>query len=485
MVGAGYRHLHGEAGRRRDWASRRGLSVGQWLFWAGLAAALVWGLILRPSHTALLVVAVVQSGFVLMGCWRLLLTVVSRRRPSSAPEPEAWPRYTVLAALHDEAAVTQQLIRRLAALDYPPDRLQAMLLLEADDAPTIAAALNAERPDWLEVVIVPDGTPRTKPRALNYGLARATGELVTIYDAEDEPHPMQLKEAGSHFMADHAGRLGCLQAPLRIRPATGKRFHERFLSRQFAVEYAALFEVTLPAMARLGLPFPLGGTSNHFRASALRAVGGWDAWNVTEDADLGLALWRAGWRQGVIASPTLEAAPTRLYDWLPQRTRWLKGYMQTWGVHTRNPFGLGLGGVLAMILSIGGTIAAAASHAAALTGVAATVLVALVAGLPPQASLTALGVLAFGVVSAWISCWLGARRAGVPYDLRDILLAPLCWALLSLAFAHAVQRLIREPFAWDKTAHLPDESELHAPVPPPSASSSPDDNGLRIRPVSL
>lgn len=479
MVGAGNRHLRGGAARRRQWASQRGLSLGQWLFWAGLAAVLTWGLILQTTATALAVVLIVQLGFIVMGAWRILLAVASRRRPSSAPPPSIWPRYTVLAALHDEAEVTPQLIRRLAALDYPPDSLQALLLLEAHDAPTIAAALNADRPDWLEVVVVPDGAPRTKPRALNHGLARATGDLVTIYDAEDEPHPLQLREAAARFAADRGGRLGCLQAPLRIRPTHSRRFGERFLSRQFAVEYAALFEVALPAMARMGLPFPLGGTSNHFRIEALRDVGGWDAWNVTEDADLGLALWRAGWTQHVIASPTWEAAPEHLYDWLPQRTRWLKGFMQTWGVHTRAPMGLGWRGGLALCLTIGGTIAAAASHAAAITGVAAIVLVALIAGLPPQASLMALGVLGFGVVSAWISGLIGARRAGVPYGPLDMILSPGAWALLSLAFLHAAHRLVTQPFAWDKTAHRPD------PTDTPALPEAEDDNGLRIEGVSL
>ncbi|MGQ2990006.1 MAG: glycosyltransferase family 2 protein [Brevundimonas sp.] len=465
--------------RRRHWASQRGLSLGQWLFWAGLAALIAWGVVLEPRRTGLVLIVGVQLGFIAMGGWRILLTVASRRRPPAAPPPPVWPRYTVLAALHDEAVVIPQLVRRLAAIDYPPDRLQGLLLLEAHDASTITAALNADRPDWLEVVIVSDGAPRTKPRALNYGLARATGDLVTIYDAEDQPHPQQLREAAARFAADRSGRLGCLQAPLRIRPPQGTRFSERFLARQFAVEYAALFEVTLPAMAQLGLPFPLGGTSNHFRAEALREVGGWDAWNVTEDADLGFSLWRAGWKLHIIGRPTWEAAPERLYDWLPQRTRWLKGFMQTWGVHTRDLWSLGLRGALALSLSIGGALTAAASHAAAITGVAAVVLVALVAGLPPQTSFMALGVLAFGVISAWINGLIGARRAGVPYGPVDMLLAPGAWALLSLAFLHAAHRLVTEPFTWDKTAHRPDTVDL-TPVEPAS-----NDNGLRIESVSL
>ena len=175
-----------------------------------------------------------------------------------------------------------QLIERLSRIDYPSDKLQGFLLLEAHDQATIAVARAAVRPSWLELLLIPPGSPQTKPRALNSGLALATGALLTVYDAEDTPDPLQLREAAARFAADPTGRLACLQAPLRIRAG------RLFLERQFAAEYASLFETALPGMARLGLPFPLGGTSNHFRVDALRAVGGWDAWNVTEDADLAL-----------------------------------------------------------------------------------------------------------------------------------------------------------------------------------------------------
>lgn len=462
-------------GRRppaRPGAACRGLSLGQWLFWTGSLAVLATGMVAVAETTALILFVIVQIGFLATAAWRLLLTAAALW--PEAPEPRlevpalrAWPRYTVMAALHDEAAVTAQLISRLAAIDYPPERLQGLLLLEADDAPTLAAALTTPRPDWLEVVIVPDGRPRTKPRALNHGLARAHGELLTIYDAEDAPHPGQLREAAARFSADRNGDLGCLQAPLRIRPAPEADLGGRFLGRQFAVEYAALFEAALPAMARLGLPFPLGGTSNHFRMAALRDVGGWDAWNVTEDADLGLALWRAGWRLGVIRLPTLEAAPTRLYDWLPQRTRWLKGYLQTWGVHTRDPRGLGWRGELALVMMIGAPLVSAATHALSLAAITAVVLVALIAGLPPMAPTAAVIVMAIGAASAWINGFVGARRAGASFGLFEIATSPALWALLSLALAQAVWRLLREPFAWDKTAHAPDPvapAPDHAPM---------------------
>lgn len=451
-------------------AVRRGVSVFQALSLAlvlvvGLGALVVW----EAAATAWLTLCV-QIGFVVLAVWRIATIVISRNGspapPSAMERPQGgWPRYTILAALHDEAEVVGQLISRLAEIDYPADRLEALLLLEAHDAATIAAARRADRPHWMRVVIVPPGAPQTKPRALNFGLARARGDLVTIYDAEDDPDPFQLREAAHRFAADVTGRLACLQAPLRIRRRARDGHAAPFLDRQFAVEYASLFEVALPALARLGLPFPLGGTSNHFRADVLKAVGGWDAWNVTEDADLGFRLWRGGWRLGVLSRPTWETPPGALELWLPQRTRWLKGYMQTWGVHTRNPRGLGLQGAAALILTLGVGLASAAIHAATLAWVLTAVLVAATAGLSPNTPVFGLCVLVLGSAAAWLQGKIGAMRACVPYSAADMMAAPAYWSLLSLAFFHAAWRLVREPFAWDKTAHFRDgEPELEDEV---------------------
>ncbi|HYC74699.1 glycosyltransferase [Brevundimonas sp.] len=298
----------------------RGLSGFQWLALSGAVAAVGVLLSFRPDVIGPVAVAGAATTFLTVSVWRVLLVVLSSPPAGHADQPpDALPPYTVLVALHDEAEVMDQLVGRLARLDYPTDRLQGLLILEADDHQTIAAALAAARPAWLEVFVAPPGRPRTKPRALNCALPHVTGDLLTVYDAEDEPDPLQLREAATQFAADADGRLACLQAPLRIR--RGRRGVEAspFLDRQFAAEYASLFETALPGMAHLGLPFPLGGTSNHFRVDVLREIGGWDSFNVTEDADLGFRLWSRGWRLGVISRPTWETPPGHLADWLPQR----------------------------------------------------------------------------------------------------------------------------------------------------------------------
>ena len=450
--------------RRRD-AARYGPSLAQSAAMRGLApfqsvslvvivavgALALW---FWPDRVADGLVAGAAFAFLTVSIWRVVLILLSAGRRPDPPIPTTWPRYTILAALYDEAGIVDQLVERLSRLNYPPDRLQGFLVLEAHDHETIAAALAAPRPDWLGVLVTPPGRPQTKPRALNFALTHATGDLLTVYDAEDAPDPDQLREAAARFADDRGGRLACLQAPLRIRAPVSD--DSRFTDRQFAAEYASLFEATLPGMARLGLPFPLGGTSNHFRVDVLRAVGGWDAWNVTEDADLGFRLWSRGWTLGVIARPTWETPPGGLKHWLPQRTRWLKGHLQTWGVHTRRPWRLGWRGALALMMTLGAGLVSAAIHGLTLAWVAAALLVSAMAGLSPETPVLALCVLVLGAASAWLSCAIGARRAGATYDAGDMIKAPAYWALLSVAFAHATWRLVLDPFAWDKTPHQRD-----------------------------
>lgn len=437
-----------------DSAARLGPTRAQAAVAVGFTCAIGLALVVDPAGTFAALVVGVQTIFLLVAAWRLLLVALSRRPPPRRDRPGTWPRYTILAALHDEAEVLPQLVERLSGIDYPAERLEGFLILEADDAPTIAAARATPRPQWLRLLIVPDGHPRTKPRALNHALAIATGEFATIYDAEDDPDPLQLREAASRFADDPA--LGCLQAPLHIRRKFRAAAPTPFVDRQFAAEYAALFEVTLPGMAALGLPFPLGGTSNHLRADALRAVGGWDSYNVTEDADLGFRLWRAGWRSGVMARPTYETPPGGMDAWLPQRCRWHKGFMQTWGVHTRRPSELGWRGMLSLTLTLGVAILSAMAHAPALAWLASAVLMSAAAQVSPDTPPFAIIVLGVGAVSAWVTAFVGARRARVPYGVGDMLAAPAYWSLLTLAFMHAAWRLVVEPHAWDKTPHVPD-----------------------------
>ncbi|WP_339741525.1 glycosyltransferase [uncultured Maricaulis sp.] len=407
----------------------------------------------------------------LLAC--LLPPVWARHRPLPAC---ALPRASLIIALYRESAVLPVLVSALEAIDYPADRLEIRLALEADDSETIAAARALDLDQKYRIVLIPEGGPRTKPRALNYALRFCSGEIVTIHDAEDRPHPRQLRTAAESFAA--AGpELACLQAPLNWFNRA-----ECWLTRQFALEYAAHFHTLLPLYARLRWPLPLGGTSNHFRTAALRRAGGWDAWNVTEDADLGFRLHALGYRCDIIAPLTLEEAPTRVWPWVCQRTRWLKGYAQTLAVHSR-PSGLPeqRQSHFALTLTLGAALISALAHAP----LAAACLLALIGVLADKGADSATwlhgGFLALGYGTSAATAALGMRRAGLGVRLSDLLLMPLYWPLQSWAAVRALYQLATRPYFWDKTEHglstftdpaCTSRSPPHSPYSPPAPESS-------------
>ena len=427
---------------------------------AGLAtAALAFAIKAAPFGVANAIHVGLFAVFAGGAFWRILLIEAGRRRSSPAVRmlgDAELPRYTVIAPMFREAAMVEGLLAGLASLDYPRDRLQVLLALEPDDPETRAAAQAAMVRSPLDVAVVlsPRSGPQTKPKACNAALAHATGALVTVYDAEDRPEPGQLREAAARFSHGADGRrphLGCLQAPLRVRPGRG------WLQRQFALEYAALFETALPGYAALGLPFPLGGTSNHFDAAALREAGGWDSWNVTEDADMGFRLAALGWSLDVLETPTWEPAPRRLSIWTPQRTRWVKGYMQTWGVHMRAPGAGGWRRAASLQLSLGYSLVSSVLHGALALGVAAYVLVGAVDLHAPQLAPADLALLAGGWASAVAAMSEGERVRGGRLRLGDAVSALVYWPLQSLAAVFAAWQLVAKPFHWDKTPHEPED----------------------------
>jgi hypothetical protein len=382
---------------------------------------------------------------------------------SAAPLPKAsiaadadLPVYTILLPLHDEAAMIPDLVAALRRIDWPADRLDIKLLLEAGDTPTIAAARFAASGAPFEIIVVPPHGPLTKPKALAFALPLARGEFVTVYDAEDRPHPRQLREAQTAFAA--AGpELACLQSPLVIDNGA-----TNWLSLSFAMEYAALFDGVLPALATFGMPLPLGGTSNHFRREALAAVGGWDPFNVTEDADLGLRLARHGYRAATLTLPTWEAAPEQLRPWFAQRTRWFKGWMQTWLVHTRRPLRLarqlGLRG-LAGFAAVGtGLIVSSLVYPVYLATLVAVATDPLrLWGDGGILAAVVVGVDLFNLVAGYVAMALLAgrslRRRGRPVEPRGLVLLPAYWLLMSLASYRAVIELFLRPHHWAKTPH--------------------------------
>lgn len=241
------------------------------------------------------------------------------------------PVYTVLIPMYREAASVPPMLEAMRQMDYPAAKLDIKLVLEEDDEETLLAALRHKPSYNFDIIRVPPAEPRTKPRACNYALRFARGEFITVFDADDQPDRLQLKKAVCMFRALPKD-VACLQARLNYYNAS-----DNWLTRVFSLEYAMLFQFLLPGLQRLNIPLPLGGTSNHIALARLRQLGDWDPYNVTEDADLGTRLAAQGLRTVMLDSFTMEEAPNAVVPWIRQRSRWIKGYMQTWLVHMRSP----------------------------------------------------------------------------------------------------------------------------------------------------
>lgn len=447
------------AGLARD-SARTGTSRGQRITAAIAAAGTATGGVFAPLETFFSVALLL--GPVFLGLILLRLAAAIER-----PAPDLWrqqrwrvddsrlPVYTVAVPLYREEVVLRQMLRALSALDYPTAKLDIRLLIEADDTGMQTALARLALPPHVTVTIVPSGQPRTKPRALNLALIEARGTLFTIFDAEDIPDPQQLRLAAGRFLRA-PDDLACLQARLVIDHAG-----EGWLPALFALEYAGLFEVLNPGLLRSDLPIMLGGTSNHFRTEALRALGGWDAWNVTEDADLGMRLARAGYRMGDLPSQTREEAPLTLHAWLKQRSRWIKGYMQTLVTHSRAPVRLlreaGLLATLAFLsLCLGTVVTALAYPAFAFAAFLAWQDGSLLSPMDAFHSLTsalAVSVWLFGTVALFLPPAIGALRRGSPKLLLYLPLLPLYYGLVCVAAWMALHEYRARRFVWNKTPH--------------------------------
>ncbi|AWB21865.1 glycosyl transferase [Methylobacterium currus] len=374
--------------------------------------------------------------------------------PAPVPEPEL-PVYTVLVALYREAEVVPRLIGALSRLDYPASKLDIKFMIEADDDATAAALAALTLPARFEVVTAPAGLPRTKPRALNVALPLARGEHLVVYDAEDVPDPGQLRAAAALFRAG-SDRLACLQGRLVI-----DNTNDSWLTRCFTLEYAALFDVLLPLLTAAHLPVPLGGTTTHFRTRVLRDLHGWDAWNVTEDADLGLRLSLAGYRVGDLPLSTLEEAPAHGRPWLRQRTRWMKGYVQTTITHSRHPVRalrrLGPLGLFCAVAMVPGTVVSALAYpfGIALTAwhFAADPLPAGPDVLSNLATATGATVFAAGLGAMGVPALVGCLRRGWWSLAPWVLALPFYYGLVSAAAWLGLIELLMAPYRWNKTEH--------------------------------
>jgi cellulose synthase/poly-beta-1,6-N-acetylglucosamine synthase-like glycosyltransferase len=450
---------------QRDASARRVMTGLQGFFLAMTVYVFATGFMLWPFPALVVlhvILTIVFSGGILL---RMCALVASGFKPARPPPGESadvsgLPVYTVLVALHDEADMVSAVVSRISALRWPKSLLDIKYVCEADDEATICALQRQYLAPNSEIVRTPPFGPRTKPKALQYALQGARGSLVAVYDAEDKPAPGQLLEASEAFRNGDP-RLGCLQAPLAIA-----NLRTSWISGLFALEYSGLFRVLIPFLARTEMPIPLGGTSNHFQRVALETVGGWDPHNVTEDADLGLRLYAHGYRTGTLKSATVETAPTTLDVWTRQRTRWLKGWAQTWLVTMRKPMqsfrALGLRGFAVFQLMIAGMLVSALAHPLMFVFIGLTL--AWLAGgsaasvSPLHSTLMWIDLINIGgsyltfIAMGWRG-FTGHERGRL--KARWIFLTPAYWFMMSIAGWRALGQLASNTHLWEKTPHAP------------------------------
>lgn len=377
-----------------------------------------------------------------------------QRKDIEAMLDEELPIYSILVPMYKEPQMLPYMVENLDKLDYPPEKLDIKIVLEADDAETIQMADDLNLGSNYQVIITPHSLPKTKPKACNFALNFCKGKYVTIYDAEDRPDPDQLKKALICFKVS-GKQTAVVQARLNyFNP------NENWITRMFTMEYSLWFDFFLPALDRMNFPIPLGGTSNHFDSEILNSIGGWDPFNVTEDADLGLRIYQLGKKVEVIDSTTFEEANTQFGNWIRQRSRWLKGYMQTYLVHMRAPLHLyrtvGFKGFLSFQFFIGGTFVNAliVLFLYAVFVIWAITKTTMFEPIFPDKLLYLNFInLIFGNVFFIYIHMLGVYKRRylslIPYALT----APFYWCMLSIACYKGLYQLFMKPFYWEKTTH--------------------------------
>lgn len=444
-------------------SARRVLSRGQAIGGVLAAVLLLAVAILYPLQTLTALIGVASLVFLASTLFKFAVALHGSRydlvakvgrATIAALDDDELPMYTILVPVFREAGVVGRLVENLGRLDYPAHRLEVIILVEEEDDETRDAIARSDPPEHFIVVTVPEGSPQTKPRACNVGLEVARGEFLVIYDAEDAPEPDQLKKTVVAFSRNDESTV-VMQASLNYFNA-----RENVLTRMFALEYSYWFDYMLAGLEVRDLPIPLGGTSNHFRTAALRELGGWDPYNVTEDADLGIRASALGYRVGVVDSTTMEEATSRMGIFVGQRSRWIKGYMQTALVHARHPAALirqiGLRRFFSFALLIAGTpitFLGVIPFTALLVWSLLVPWPELSAAFPPVVLwLCLLNFLVGNGLMVYLNM-MGPYKRGSFWLVGWALLNPLYWLLHSAASYKALWQLITKPHYWQKTEH--------------------------------
>lgn len=361
------------------------------------------------------------------------------------------PVYSILVPLYQEVAKLESIIDALRALDYPKHKLDVKIVIESDDDPLIDALARCNLPSYIQIIIVPASLPRTKPKALNYAATYAIGEYITVYDAEDRPEADQLLKSVAAFQ-QLPQEYVCIQAKLNFYNTD-----ENLLTRFLSIEYIIWFEYLLKGLSICNFPVPLGGTSNHLKTEILRTIGYWDAYNVTEDAELGVRLYACGYKTYILDSYTFEESPIDISTWINQRSRWVKGFIQTFIIFVickSKRTTLTLPQVIATYILIG--LSTYSFYCVPWIIVLATI--------STNTMVNYLWITnSFFAISYSYSTALYALKhlktqhgTNSTFHLLDylaLIIWPLYFILHSIASYRAMYEIVRSPFFWNKTQH--------------------------------
>lgn len=417
-------------------------SIHLWLrrnrrFYSFVLISLLAITLIFPDLVAFILFVILNFAYLSVQIFKLVLVLIGFLSQDKIPEEAIeFPTYSILLPVYKENKVIAKLINSINNLEYPKDLLDVKIIIEEDDLKTLSAIEKVDLPEYFEIIKVPVSKPRTKPKACNYALQFAKGKYVVVYDAEDRPDPKQLKEVLAKFAAS-AEDVICIQARLNFY-----NHHENYLTKLFATEYTILFDYLLKGLNKLDLPIPLGGTSNHFVKDKLIELGGWDAFNVTEDADLGIRLYDKNYKIELVDSVTLEESPLKLKAWIIQRSRWIKGHILTSLLHLKKhkkgTWGLYLfmyfPNLIYLLLPIYLLLWTIVSEKGLFD-------------LFWQVNLI-LGIIlpiVYTVFVKYIKKW--------SFSFLDYIFAIFYYWLLPVAGLRATWQILRKPFYWDKTMH--------------------------------
>lgn len=362
-----------------------------------------------------------------------------------------WPVYTILLPIYKEKEIFDQLFMAIENIDYPKDKLDIILLIEEDDIEIKKYLENYDLPKYWRIIEIPDFQPKTKGKALNFGLKEAKGEFLVIYDAEDIPEKDQLKKAVLGFRKI-PNEVVCLQSKLNYYNP-----NQNILTKWFTAEYSSWFDLYLPGIDSINAPIPLGGTSNHFRTEILKKLKGWDPFNVTEDCDLGIRIFMAGYRTKILDTTTWEEANSELKNWIKQRSRWVKGYIQTYFVHTRHPFylikNIGFKNFFHFNIIVGGNFFVLCFNPIAWMFLLIWLFSPVKTYFPNLYFLIVTPVLLFGNIIFVIVNVLGVIRRKWYKLIPTALLVPIYWVLMSFGALKGLFQFFKKPHYWEKTQH--------------------------------